>query len=173
MGRPVKLEFERDTLRPIGNAQMQVALDLARHSERARAIVRYHEHEEGVQRMLHAIEPESYVRPHRHEGPKTEVFVALVGSALVCRFDDAGAVAEQVAIRAGGPQFGCEIPPGCWHALLAREPGTVLYEVIEGAFDPSSHKHYADWAPAEGSAEAPAFLADLQRRVGIAPAGER
>jgi cupin fold WbuC family metalloprotein len=169
----VKLDFGQGALRPIGETQMQVARELARGSERARAIVRYHDHEEGVQRMLHAIEPRSYVRPHRHEGPKTEVFLAVTGSALVCRFDASGALEEHLEIRAGGPQFGCEIPPGSWHGLFACEPDTVLYEVIEGAYDPDSHKHYASWAPAEGSAEAPAFLAELRRRVGLAPAGAR
>ena len=134
----MKLDFGTRALRPIGVEQMSAARRLAQQSPRHRAIVRYHSYEEGVQRMLHAIEPESYVRPHQHASPaKTEVFL------------------------------------GVWHGLFAIEPGTVLYELIEGAYDPSSHKSYAQWAPEEGSAEAPAFLRELRSRAGLPPVARR
>jgi len=168
----MKLEFGSGALRPIAAPQLEVVRRLARESDRGRAIVRYHEPKDAVQRMLHAIEPESYVRPHCHDDPtRSEVFIALAGAALVVRFDAEGNVDERIEIRAGGPQFGCEIPPPCWHALFALDVGTVLYEVVNGPFDPADHKHYAAWAPPEDSPEAPAFLDELRRRVGLDPLG--
>lgn len=162
----MKLEFPSGALRPIGLEQMAEARALSRTSPRRRAIVRYHEHAEAVQRMMNAFEPESYVRPHRHSEPdKVEVFVVLSGRALVLQFDDAGRVTDYVLIAAGGPQRGVEIPPRTWHSVLALDAGTVLYEVIEGAFSPSTHKSYAPWAPAEGSPEASAFHEALLARV--------
>lgn len=170
----MKLDFGTRALRPIGVEQMSAARRLAQQSPRHRAIVRYHSYEEGVQRMLHAIEPESYVRPHQHANPpKTEVFLAVAGAALICSFEDGGEVRESFEICASGPRHGVEIPPGVWHGLFAIEPGTVLYELIEGSYDPSSHKSYAQWAPAEGSAEAPAFLRELRSRAGLPPVARR
>lgn len=162
----MKLDFPSGALRPIGLEQMEEARSLSRKSPRRRAIVRYHEHAESVQRMMNALEPESYVRPHQHSDPdKVEVFVVLSGRALVLQFDDTGRVTDYVAIAAAGPLRGVEIPPRTWHSVIALDPGTVLYEVIEGAFSPSTHKSYAPWAPAEGSREAQAFHEALLAHV--------
>jgi cupin fold WbuC family metalloprotein len=164
----MKLEFAAGALRPIGAAELARARDLAAQAARHRAIVRYHDHEERVQRMLNALEPESYVRPHKHETPdKVEVFVALRGRALVLRFDDAGAVTERVEIASAGPCHGVEIPARTWHALLALEPGTILYEVIEGPWAEATHKRFAPWAPPEGSPAAADYLRALRRRLGL------
>src|SRR5881296_3880207 len=66
---------------------LDAAVAEARLSPRKRIILRFHEHEEGLHRMLNAIEPESYVRPHQHvDIYKPEAFVALRGSVLVVRF---------------------------------------------------------------------------------------
>jgi len=158
-----KLEFP-GPLRPIEQTAADLAHARAMASPRHRAIVRYHEHEEAIQRMLNAVEPESYVRPHRHADPaKLEVFLALRGRGRVV--DEAGAVTSVVTMAAHGPTWGVEIPAGVWHSLIVDEPGTVLYEVIEGAYTPSTHKDYADWAPPEGSEEGQAFLAALRVRV--------
>lgn len=162
----MKLEFPNGALRPISLVEMDSARALSRVSPRRRAIVRYHEHAESVQRMLNAIEPESYVRPHRHIEPdKVEVFVVLAGRALVLQFDDAGQVTDYAVIAAEAPQRGVEIPARTWHSLVALDSGTVLYEIIEGAFTPSTHKTYAPWAPVEGSPEAAAFQGALTARL--------
>lgn len=162
----MKLEFPDGSLRPISLDQMAEARDLSAKSPRRRAIVRYHEHHEAVQRMLNALDPASYVRPHRHMDPdKVEVFVTLSGRALVLQFDDAGTVTSFALISAAGPQFGVEIPPRTWHSVVALAPGTVLFEVIEGAFTPSTHKSYASWAPPEGTPEAAAFHEALLARL--------
>jgi cupin fold WbuC family metalloprotein len=162
----VKLDFPSGALRPIGRVQMDEARALAAKSPRRRAIVRYHEHAEAVQRMMNALEPESYVRPHRHMDPdKLEVFVVLAGRALVLQFDDAARVTDFVLIAAEGPQRGVEIPPRTWHSVIALAPGTVLYEIIEGAFSPSTHKSFASWAPLEGTPEGAAFHEALLKRI--------
>ena len=97
----MKLEFPPDKLRPIGSEQMNLAHELAEKSPRHRSIVRYHEHAEALQRMINAVEPESYVRPHKHENPdKVEVFVALRGGALICLYQETGELREAMEIRA-------------------------------------------------------------------------
>ena len=89
------------------------------------------------------------------------------------RFDAAGEILESTIVAAGGPVLGVEIPPQAWHTLLALEPGTVLFEVKEGPYDPATDKRFAPWAPPESDTVlARAYLADLRRRL-RAPPGPR
>lgn len=162
----MKLEFPPGTLRPIDAGQMARATRDARASDRRRAILRFHDHEEAVQRMVNAVEPESYVRPHRHRAPdKTETFLALAGRACLCRWSDDGELEEALAFSADGPVRGVEIPAGVWHSLVALVPGTVLFEVIEGPFTEADHKRFASWAPEEGSEAAARFQEELRARL--------
>lgn len=155
-------------LRPIDAPAWERARSQARQSPRRRAILRYHAHEEPLQRMLNAMEPGTYVRPHRHAEPrKLEIFLALVGSAWLVVFDDAGGVAEAVAIAADGPCRGAEILPDTWHAVVCAAPGTVLYELIEGAYHPVTHKDFAPWSPGEGDAAAGPYLAALEATLAL------
>lgn len=128
-------------------------------SQRLRANRNLHEAlDEPVQRMLNAFEPGTYVRPHRHaEPPKWELFLALSGAAACLTFDDTGTITERCDLTAGGPQFGVEIPAGTWHSLVALEPGTVLFELKEGPYQPLADKDFAAWAPAEAETAAAAL----------------
>ncbi len=152
----MKIDFDQG-LRRISEAVLDEVSERASRSARRRAIARFHDHDEKLQRMLNALEPGTYVCPHRHaEPPKVEVFLALRGAAEVWTFSDHGEVLERVVIRPGG---GVEIPPGTWHTVVALEPGTVLYELIEGPYEATTHKEFAAWAPPEGSPDGPAWIA--------------
>jgi cupin fold WbuC family metalloprotein len=147
--------------------------EVARDNPRGRWITRFHGLNEPFQRMLNAIEPLSYTRPHRHlNPPKSEVFVALRGSALVVRFADGGAPLEGVVISDGGPVRGIEIPPGAWHCMVSLEEGAVLFEAKEGPYIEGADKDFAPWAPPESDREAGlAFIASLRAHFGsILPA---
>lgn len=130
---------------PIDNAILDRTVAQAEVSPRRRMIHRYHEHPDPVQRMLNAIEPDSYIMPHKHEDPdKVEVFLALRGRALVASFTEKGDLLDCVEISPNGPNYGAEIQPRTWHAVLALEPGTVLYEVLEGPYIETTHKTFAE-----------------------------
>ena len=77
-----------------------------------------------VQRFLNAIEPGSYVRPHRHRIPqeKWELFVVLSGGVVVLVLDDTGKVLDRVELEATGQNRAVEIPPGAWHTLAEPTP---------------------------------------------------
>ncbi len=161
--------FDRDrqdphALIPFDEALLDMAAEMGRKSERHRHIIRLHELNEPFQRMLNAIEPESYARPHRHLDPdKPEVFIALRGSALIVRFGDAGEPLEGVVVEAGGPVRGIEIPPGAWHCLVSLESGTVLFEAKEGPYVQATDKDFAAWAPPESDSEGGQhFIANLR-----------
>jgi cupin fold WbuC family metalloprotein len=152
------------SLVPFDEGLLDAVVQAAASSPRRRSIVRFHEHDEHLQRMLNAIEPESYTRPHRHADPsKPEAFVALRGSVLVVRFSDDGAPLEGVVISSDGPVRGVEIPAGAWHSLVALRRGTVLFEVIQGPYDEATHKQFAPWAPPEEDREGGlAFIAQMR-----------
>jgi len=134
------------------------------NSPRHRHITRFHELSEPFQRMLNAIQPESYIRPHRHLDPdKAEVFIALQGSALVVRYSEDGTPLEGVLLEEDGPVRGVEIPVGAWHSLLSVERDTVLFEAKEGPYVEATDKDFAPWAPPESDREAAlTFMANLR-----------
>jgi cupin fold WbuC family metalloprotein len=110
--------------------------------------------------MLNAIEPGTYVRPHKHESPdKCEVFIILTGRALVVQFDDSGAIIEHTILDSKAGTFGVEFAPCVWHTIVSLAPGTVVYEVKPGPYAPIDDKNFAPWAPSEGSLESAAYLA--------------
>src|SRR4051794_23693869 len=134
----------------IDEALLDRVSSLGRGNPRKRMILRFHDHEEPLQRMLNAVEPESYVRPHRHPGEhEAETLVTLRGSVLVVRFADDGAPLDGVVAEAEGPVQGVEVPPGAWHCFIALRRGTVLFEVKRGPYDPATAKDFAPWSPSE------------------------
>jgi cupin fold WbuC family metalloprotein len=87
------------------------------------------------QRMLNALELGTQVPIHRH--PTTsETVVLLRGSVKEMFFDDKGNVTESVILKAGKEPSAMNIPQGVWHTLECLEPGTILFEVKDGAFEP-------------------------------------
>jgi cupin fold WbuC family metalloprotein len=156
-------------------ALMEATLARARLSPRRRANHCFHAPDDRLQRMVNAALRGSYFQPHRHKGPdKLEIFTVLAGRVAVITFDDAGNP-DDVALLAAGTGAGpdavrqVEIPPGAWHTLAVLSEEAVLYEVIDGHFDPKTHKRFAPWAPSEADAGAAgAYLSDLLERCGLA-----
>ena len=73
----------------------------AKATARRRMNYNFHHHDsDTLQRMLNAMEPDTYIRPHKHELPdKSEAFFCLRGRILVVEFDDKGNIKEGVDIR--------------------------------------------------------------------------
>ena len=111
-----------------------------------------------LNRMLNAMEPGTYVCPHKHENPdKREAFIILRGSFLIVEFDNEDTITDYTLLSRSQGVFGLEIPPRVYHTLICLEPGSVLYELKDGPYVPANDKHFAPWAPAEGSPEAAAY----------------
>lgn len=112
-----------------------------------------------VQRFCNAMQPGTYVRPHRHsQADKWELFLALSGLVAVLTFDHIGKVIDRIELSANGPIFGIEIAENTWHTLVSLEPGTVLFELKRGPYQPLTDKDFAKWAPPEGDSRAAAFV---------------
>jgi len=114
-------------------------------------------------RLLNAIEPGSYIAPHRHLDPnKDETMLVLRGALGLVVFDDAGRVVLTEKVG-GAAVVGIDIAHGTWHTVIALEPGTVFLEAKAGPYLPLAAAERAPWAPAENAAEAPDYLAGLRR----------
>jgi cupin fold WbuC family metalloprotein len=115
-------------------------------------------------RLLNALEPDSYIRPHRHLDPlKDESMVMVRGRMGALVFDDTGNVIRKAIIAAGGNAVAVDIPHGLFHTVVALESGTVFFESKAGPYLPLTDEEKGGWAPAEGTEEAVHYLAGLIR----------
>lgn len=147
-------------MKQINSALLDSLTTKAMGSPRYRAHYNLHpELNDPVQRLCIAIEPGSYVRPHRHSDPETwEVLTALRGLLAILLFDERGKVLERSVIDNGGMLVAAEFPRNTWHTLVSLESGTVFFEVKQGPYKPIAETNSASWAPAEGDPTAAFFL---------------
>lgn len=137
--------------------------DTAQTAERRRTNENLHsDYSSPVQRLFIAMEPDSYVRPHKHiESNKWEFFFVVKGKLLFLLYSPEGVVEKKVVLEAGGEVQGLEIPPNTWHSTVALETGTVFFEVKEGPYTVTNDKGFARWAPAEGDKEVATYISKL------------
>ncbi|NNM81969.1 MAG: WbuC family cupin fold metalloprotein [Burkholderiales bacterium] len=116
-------------------------------------------------RLLNAIEPDSYVQPHRHSDPeKGETILLLRGKLGVLFFSEAGEIVMQRLLDPEAGIYGINVPFGTIHTVLALVPGTVFFEAKSGPYVPISDAEKVDWAPREGDPGVPAYLEMMRSR---------
>ena len=114
-----------------------------------------------VQRLFVATKIDTYFRPHRHE-TKWECALVIQGAFDLFIFDEDGTVTQKIRLGRSGDALGFEMPARTWHTWVAVEDDSVFFEVKEGPYDPVRGTTFASWAPPEGDAAVPAFLARLR-----------
>lgn len=152
--------------RIIGQDLLDGVTDEARAVARLRKNYNFHTRDGApCHRLLNAIEPDSYIPPHRHLDPeKDETIIVLRGKLGIIFFGDSGDVRETAVLSPGGYAVGVNIPHGEFHTLVSLESGTVFFETKAGPYLPLTEQEKAPWAPGEGSDDAAAWLASLQKR---------
>tara|TARA_B100000767_G_scaffold74068_1_gene70775 strand:- start:2420 stop:2926 length:507 start_codon:yes stop_codon:yes gene_type:complete len=115
-------------------------------------------YDEPCQRFLNAINIGSYIQPHRHSlDDRKEMLVACKGKFAIIEFFNNGdfkcftLFGTEKYFDKGVSCFGVEVPPDCWHTVIALEPMSVLLEVKEGPFETEACKECASWAPSPES----------------------
>jgi cupin fold WbuC family metalloprotein len=149
----------------IDDTLLDSVIRAAQASPRRRKNYNFHPSDESrCNRLLNALEPGTYIRPHRHLDPeKEELMVLLRGRMGMIFFDDRGIVSETATLAAGSASFGIDIPAGQYHSLVCLEPGTVFLEAKAGPYRPFTPEETASWAPAEQDPAAAAYLEGLER----------
>ncbi len=135
---------------------------------RRREIHRFHAADAAnLHRMINAMQPGTYVRPHRHQNPaKDEAFVALSGRmGFICFHDDGSFSRDDCAvIDAAAGSYAVDAPAGGWHAVIALTPDTAIFEIKPGPYSPMSDKDFAPFAPAETDPAALDYLRGVEDR---------
>ncbi len=139
----------------------------AKASHRKRTIFNFHkDSSDTIHRMLNAMEPGTYIPPHKHENPdKREAFWVLRGKIALIVFNDDGSVREHLVMGPGTGNYGTELPPRTWHSLICLQENSVAYEVKDGPWNPASDKDFAPWAPAENEDGAAEFIQALKEML--------
>ncbi|PRD66028.1 WbuC family cupin fold metalloprotein [Malikia granosa] len=129
----------------------------------------HYNYQESCQRLFNAIEPDSYIRPHRHSiDPKDELLITIRGEIGLLIFNNNGDIIQ--ALRFGSEKYGSgmaagfEIPANTWHTVIALRSNCILLEIKSGPFDPNNPKELAPWAPEEGSTFAVNYLNQLAQK---------
>ena len=106
-----------------------------------------------IQRLAIAMEPGTYVRPHRH--PHTfELLIPLRGEFVALYFDDSGKVTARTTLGGTSGVALMEHAPGQWHAVVSMTPGAVIFEVKGGPYIQVPKEDLASWSPEEGTPDA-------------------
>jgi len=156
--------MEKANMKIVTTDLLEQLSEQARTSPRLRRNHNIHESDASrCHRLLNAIEPASYVRPHRHLDPeKGETFVLMNGRLGVVAFADDGAVAETVLLSREDGRLAADVPPGIYHTAVSLEPGTVFFEAKAGPYLPLDDAEKAAWAPADDDPAAMAYLERLR-----------
>lgn len=139
----------------INDQLLDATREKALRSPRLRMNHNFHEKlDDPVNRLINAMEPGSYLRPHRHLTPqKDETFLLLRGKVALFLFDDNGTITEKLLMDPKAGVYGADIQAGIWHTLLVLEPGSVVFESKQGPFAPLAPEDFAPWSPEADDAE--------------------
>lgn len=144
-------------MKQITDATLDALAGEAQASKRQRANLNLHEQlDDPIQRLAIAMEPGTYVRPHRHRHT-WELLTPLRGRFLVLYFDEAGTVTARTVLGEGSCML--ENPAGQWHAVLSLDAGGVIFEVKHGPYQALAEADMAPWSPPAESAAADSLLA--------------
>lgn len=170
-------------MKVISRKELDCLSQAAGNSSRRRLNLNLHEHaSDPCQRLFNALEPGTYVRPHRHlEAFRNESFVAVRGRMALIVFEDTGDIRRVVTFGEGSETIAevysqknrggwsdivaIDLPSGLWHTIVSLAPGSIFFEVKTGPYDPLTDKSFAPWAPEEDSPQADAYLASLLAMV--------
>ena len=124
-----------------------------------------HQMEEPCHRMAVALQPSTYVPPHRHlSADKAETLLVLKGRLGVLIFDESGAVLAKRVLQAGGDCLGVDLPAGVFHSLVVLEADSLMFECKAGPYRPVGEGELAPWAPREGEAAVAEYQAWMRRQ---------
>lgn len=163
---PLALDAPLDDVTPITRTMLRETAEAAKASPRLRIIQPLHKSPDAtLHRMLNALQPGTYIRPHRHlDPPKAESFVVLQGRVGFVTFDDAGAITGSYTLGADDEALGIDLEPGVYHSFVVLAPDTVIFETKPGPYAKATDKAFASWAPEEYTPEAEEYVKELEKR---------
>ena len=99
------------------------------------------------------------MRPHRHRrngsGTGFECFLVLLGAIGLLLFNSEGeSSSSSISEPMWGATHGIEVAEDQFHALVALEADSVIFELKQGPYQPAQDKDFLNCFPQEGTTEA-------------------
>ena len=139
----------------------------AEKSERKRFPKILHNQGDYDNRVVNFVLDESYMHPHMHPGDeKIEKMFLVEGSFALVLFDNSGEISDSFILAKGGIES-IDVPAFTWHTYIMLTEKVVIYETMEGVYEPSTWKEMASWAPLENTPEAHQYLRLLKTKIVI------
>ena len=139
--------------------------DLALISERRRHIKILHNKGDYHNKVFNFILEDSYMHPHLHPGKeKIEKMYLIQGSFSLILFDSKGEVIESIVLEKGKKEF-IEVPAFTWHTYCILSDKVIIYETMEGFYEPNTWRTLANWAPEESSRQSLQYIESLTEQI--------
>ena len=149
----------------LSSDEVSLYFSVAKNSERCRSPKIMHKQGDYHNRVFNFILEESYMHPHLHPSEeKIEKMFLLDGSFALITFDDDGEVTNTYVLAKGGRES-IDVPAFTWHTYVMLTKEVIVFETMEGVYNPSTWKKMAPWAPSENTLEAPTYLEILKSKV--------
>ncbi|MEK6927363.1 MAG: WbuC family cupin fold metalloprotein [Nanoarchaeota archaeon] len=130
----------------ISNNDLDALVEKSRTAQRGRvAMPLTDKNYKGFQILYNAIQPASYVQPHRHQAE--EVWMPIRGSIALVTFDKQGKLHEKFILSRERTNYHL-VNGGIWHSCFALEPDSIFCNISPGPFN-LNQKEFATWAPTE------------------------
>jgi cupin fold WbuC family metalloprotein len=137
----------------------------AENSERKRFPKILHNQGDYDNRVVNFVLNESYMQPHLHPGDeKIEKMFLVEGSFALILFDNSGKISNSIVLAKSGIES-IDVPAFTWHTYVMLTEKVIIYETMDGVYEPSSWKEMAPWAPLENTEEAINYLSLLKSKV--------
>lgn len=93
------------------------------------------------QRMLNVLMTDTVIPIHRHT-ETSETVIVCRGKVREEFYDAEGNKMAEFVMEAGGDCPGVQVPMGQYHTLVCLEPGSVIFEAKDRAYDPDVTEDY-------------------------------
>jgi cupin fold WbuC family metalloprotein len=149
----------------ISQQELDRLLLQAKQSPRLRKNYNFHASDGDIcHRLLNAMEPDSYIQPHRHlDINKDETLAVIRGKMGLIIFANDGTIEEKAFLEPTGDVMMANIPRGTFHTLISLDGPSVFFESKAGPFVPLTQDEKADWAPREEDESSTEYLRSLKK----------
>jgi len=148
----------------VSNDRLLELIEQSRTSTRRRAAYSPHSQDyQGMQLLVNAIQPDSYIPPHKH--PSQEIWIPLKGRINFVIFDENGKLMDVQVLNERNAIF-LECPENTYHTGIAAEPDSIFGNLNPGPYSPLD-KIPAIWAPSESNSDFPKYLERLKDEIDL------
>ena len=149
----------------LSSDEIQYYFTEAESSERKRFPKILHKQGDYNNKVINFILDQSYMMPHLHPGDeKIEKMFLVEGSFALVLFDNNGDISDSIILEKGGIES-IDVPAFTWHTYIMLTKKVVIYETMEGVYEPSTWKEMASWAPLENTPEARQYIRLLKTKI--------